>query len=44
MVGWAVFATVSRVLRRRALEPSVPPMSEEWLRSHESEAGRSSDW
>jgi hypothetical protein len=43
MVGWAVVATVARVLRQRAKEPSVPPMSDEWLRNHESSSGRSGD-
>ena len=31
---WSVVAAAMLLLRRRAKEPSVPPMSDEWLRSH----------
>jgi hypothetical protein len=37
-LGALLAATASR-LRRRARTPSVPAMSEKWLRDHERESG-----
>jgi hypothetical protein len=31
---WAVIAATVATMRHRARKPTVPPMSEEWLRSH----------
>jgi hypothetical protein len=39
-IGWAVVATIARTLRQRAQAPSMPRMSDEWLREHESAYGR----
>jgi hypothetical protein len=44
VVGWAVFAAAGRLLRDRARQPSLPRMSDEWLRTHEAESGRAPDY
>jgi hypothetical protein len=31
---WSMVATILMMLKRRAQQPTVPPMSEQWLRSH----------
>ena len=31
---WAMLSAVLVVLKRRAQEPTVPPMSEQWLRNY----------
>jgi len=36
LAGLAVVATVVEVVRRRATQPAVGPMSDEWLREHTS--------
>jgi hypothetical protein len=36
-VGWALMTTAFEALRRRAREPKVSPMSEQWLRQHDVE-------
>ena len=38
LAGLAVVATVVEVVRRRATQPAVSPMSDEWLREHTSVA------
>ena len=44
VVGWAVFSTVARILRERARNPTIAPMSDEWLRAHETTSGRGSEY
>lgn len=44
VVGWAVVSTVARYLRDRARNPTIPPMSDEWLRAHETTAGRGPEY
>jgi hypothetical protein len=40
VVGWAFVATVLAVIRRYTRQPSVAPMSDQWLLSHQAEFGR----
>jgi hypothetical protein len=40
----ALLATVAAVLHHRARQPSLPRMSEEWLRNHDIDAGRDYPW
>ena len=40
----ALLAAVTAVLRHRARQPSMPRMSDEWLRSHDIDAGRDHPW
>jgi hypothetical protein len=39
-----LFATAFSLLLRRTREPALPRMSEQWLRSHDLDAGRHDDW
>ena len=43
-LGWAAFAAVTAILRKRVQRPSLPPMSDDWLRSNAADAGRHSDY
>lgn len=40
----AVVATFFTRLMRRTRQPALPRMSDEWLRSHDREAGHSDQW
>jgi hypothetical protein len=39
-----LFAAAFSLLLRRTREPALPRMSEQWLRSHDLDAGRHDDW
>jgi hypothetical protein len=40
VVGWALFKTATAVLRHRTSQPSMPRMSDEWLRTNDAVVGR----
>lgn len=40
----ALVAGAIAFLRHRATRPTVPRMSEDWLRTHDRDAGRYDDW
>jgi hypothetical protein len=40
ILGWALVATVVAVIRRYTREPSLPRMSDQWLRSHQADFHR----
>lgn len=40
----AMLVTFFTQLLRRTREPALPRMSEEWLRAHDRDAGRSDEW
>lgn len=37
VLGWTVVASLLDAIRRRARKPTVPPMSEQWLRQYDVE-------
>lgn len=37
-LGWVVAVSIVEVIRRRAREPRVAAMSDEWLRQHAADA------
>ena len=39
-LGWAALAAVIALIRRKAREPRVTPMSERWLSSHDRDPNR----
>ena len=40
LAGWALVTALIAITRRRARQPSMPLVSEEWLHTYEREAGR----
>jgi len=40
VLGWAFVAALVAVIRRKAQQPALPRMSEQWLLSHQREAYR----
>jgi len=40
----AFFAALAAVLRHRARQPSMPRMSDEWLRAHDIDSSREYPW
>ena len=40
----ALFAAVAASIRRRARQPALPRMSDQWLRTHDAEAGHRSEF
>jgi hypothetical protein len=40
----AMLATFFTQLLRRMRQPALPRMSEDWLRAHDRDAGRSDEW
>jgi len=40
VLGWAFLITALATLRHMALKPRMPRMSEQWLRSHQTEFNR----
>jgi hypothetical protein len=43
LMGWAAVATIVAWIRHVITEPSLSPMSEQWLLSHQSEFNRNHD-
>lgn len=43
-VAAALVATFFTQLLRRTRQPALPRMSDDWLRNHDRDAGRSDEW